>query len=96
MRAALLQVRDRALLAAGQCTVAFPAECADALPELFRLLMSHLDDNIYSVREDAAVALGDVVRAYRRDALDRLLPWLRCGFAVRKWLASSSRASGYT
>ncbi|KAK9917751.1 hypothetical protein WJX75_007815 [Coccomyxa subellipsoidea] len=70
-------VRDRALLAAGQCTVAFPAECADALPELYRLLMSHLDDNIYSVREDAAIALGDVVRAYRQDALDRLLPWLR-------------------
>lgn len=71
------QVRDRALLAAGRCALAFPAECSPFLTDLYRLWMAHLDDNIYSVREDAAVALGDAVRVYRQEALDKLLPWLR-------------------
>ncbi len=77
MLTVLRQVRDRALLAAGSCALAFPAECTPFLPDLYRLWMASLDDNIYSVREDAAVALGDAVRAYKQEALHKLLPWLR-------------------
>lgn len=71
-----VQVRDRALLASGKCAASFPEECRGSLPDLYGLWISHLDDNIYSVREDAAVALGDAVRAYDQEALDRVLPVL--------------------
>ena len=67
-------MRDAALLASGKTALAFPAETRPAMPDLERLWLMHLDDNIPSVREDAAVALGDVVRAYGREALDKLLP----------------------
>lgn len=38
--------------------------------------IGHLSDNVWSVREDAAIALGNVLRAYGQEALDKVLPVL--------------------
>jgi hypothetical protein len=48
------------------------------LKVIYPLWFEHLSDNIFSVREDAAIALGCAVRAYGHGALDRVLPKLRC------------------
>ena len=74
----LRQVRSAAALAAGRCAAAFPAESEPWQPELWPLLRGLLDDNVPSVRGDAAVALADVVRAWGKPMLDLLLPALRC------------------
>ena len=76
------QVRDAALLASARCALAFPEEVRPQLPDLYRLWLGHLDDNIPSVRADAAAALGIVVRAYGQAALDELLPVLRWALPV--------------
>jgi len=39
--------------------------------------VEQLTDQIWSVREDAAIALADAIRAYGSDVLDKLLPLLR-------------------
>ena len=70
-------MRDAALLASARCVRALPGESRAWLPDLEPLWLGHLDDNIPSVREDAAVALGDVVRAYGQEALAKILPALR-------------------
>eukprot|EP00884_Botryococcus_braunii_P015994 jgi/Botrbrau1/3078/Bobra.0070s0065.1 len=70
-------VRDAACLASAKAALAFPEEVRYSLDELYPLWLSHLDDNIYSVREDAAVALGDVIRAYGPEAVDRIMPVVR-------------------
>ncbi|KAK9823094.1 hypothetical protein WJX72_000228 [[Myrmecia] bisecta] len=70
-------VRDAACIATAKCVLAYPEEARQWLEELYPLWLEHLDDNIFSVRENAAIALGDVVRAYQQEALDRLLPVLR-------------------
>lgn len=74
---AMLQVRDAALVAAGKCVAAFPEECRATLPELLKLWSAHLDDNIPSVRANAAAALGDALKAYKQELLDQLLPLIR-------------------
>lgn len=51
-------VRAAACEACGRCIAARPAACASALPELYVLFEAHLSDNVPSVRQDAAVALG--------------------------------------
>ena len=66
-------MRDAALLASGKCATSFPEQCRRALPELYRLWTAHLDDNIPSVRADAAAALGDAIQAYP-ELLEQLLP----------------------
>jgi hypothetical protein len=55
-------VRDAACLACGRGVVAFPEESREVLEELYTLWFAHLEDNIYSVREDSAVALGNAGR----------------------------------
>ena len=69
-------MRDAALLASGKCAASFPEQCRGALPELYRLWTVHLDDNIPSVRADAAAALGDTMQAYP-ELLEQLLPLIR-------------------
>ncbi len=66
-------------MATGSVVLAFPAESRPWLEELYALWFSHAWDNIFSVREDAAVALGNVVRAYGDEALQRVLVKVRCG-----------------
>jgi hypothetical protein len=67
-------VRDAACLASSQFVVAFPEESRDALEQLYELWIDHLADEIWSLREDAAIALGNVMRAYGKDAVDRVAP----------------------
>ena len=55
------------------------------LEELFPLWFAHLSDVIPSVRQDAAAALADAVRAYGDEALQRILPQLRwAGLALAR------------
>ena len=56
-----------------------PEECRASLPELLKLWSAHLDDNIPSVRANAAAALGDALRAYKQKLLDQILPLIRLG-----------------
>ena len=72
-----LQVRDGAGLATASCVLTFPEQCKGQLPLLYPLWLRQLDDNVWSVRAHAAMALADVVRAYQQDALDVVLPHLR-------------------
>lgn len=65
-------VRDAACLACGRAVKAFPQESIVILDELYKLWFSHLWDNIYSVREDSAIALGDAARAYGEQAVRRI------------------------
>ncbi|KAG7377730.1 hypothetical protein PHYPSEUDO_011075 [Phytophthora pseudosyringae] len=65
-------VRDAACLASAQLVLGFPDECRPFLDELYHLWVDHLSDDIWSVREDAAIALGNVIRAYGQEALDRV------------------------
>ena len=71
-------MRSAAALAAGRCAAAFPAEAEPWRAELWPLLRGALDDNVPSVRGEAAVALADAVRAWGSPMLDLLLPALRC------------------
>uniref|UniRef100_A0AAV1TEN1 Uncharacterized protein n=1 Tax=Peronospora matthiolae TaxID=2874970 RepID=A0AAV1TEN1_9STRA len=66
-------VRDAACLASAQLVLGFPEECRPFLEELYRLWIDHLSDYVWSVREDAAIALGNVIRAYGKEALDRVV-----------------------
>jgi hypothetical protein len=47
------------------------------LEELYALWFAHLWDNIWSVRETTAVALGEVLRVYGDEAWARLMPVLK-------------------
>jgi len=64
-------VRDEACLACGTFAAVYPDLCRPDLETLYDLWFLHLRDPIWSVREDAARALGDAVRAYGTEAIDR-------------------------
>jgi hypothetical protein len=66
-------VRDAACLACGRCVLAFPEESKEVLEKLYDLWFAHLWDNIFSVREDSAIALGNAARAYGPDAISRIV-----------------------
>lgn len=70
-------VRDAACLATGRCVIAFPEESRDILDKLYDLWFAHLEENIFSVREDSAVALGNAARAYGQEAVDKIVPRLK-------------------
>ena len=74
-----MQVRDAASTAYAKAVLAFPGACKPALPEVWPLWFGLLDENVFSVREHAAAALCDVVRAYGQEALELVLPVLRYG-----------------
>lgn len=76
-RWASAQVRQAACEACGQFAVAYPEETRGLLPRLWRLWFDHAAENVPSVRETAAVALGNAVRAYGQPALDVVLPCAR-------------------
>ncbi|CAI9744392.1 XP_029652912.1uncharacterized protein LOC115226077 [Octopus vulgaris] len=57
-------VRDAACLASGNFIECFPDECKCKLEVLFPLFFANLRDNIPSVRQGAAQALCNVVKAY--------------------------------
>jgi hypothetical protein len=58
-------VRDAACTALGRCVLAYPLETRQSvLGELYGLWAAHLWDNIPTVRENSAAALGRALRAY--------------------------------
>jgi hypothetical protein len=59
-------VRDAACTALGRCVLAYPAETrrGGLLADLYALWAAHLWDNIPTVRENSAAALGRALRAY--------------------------------
>ncbi|CAG9464545.1 unnamed protein product [Pedinophyceae sp. YPF-701] len=69
-------VRDAACNACGLCVLACPEESREVLDELYDLWFAHLWDNIPTVREDSAVALGRCLRAYGDEARERIVPRL--------------------
>lgn len=78
-------MRSAAALAAGRCAAAFPEAAAPWRAELWPLLAGLLDDNVPSVRGDAAAALADAVRAWGPAMLELLLPALRCARTTGAW-----------
>lgn len=72
-----LQVRDASATAYAKAVLAFPETCRPAVADVWPQWLGLLDDNVFSVRQHAAVALADVARAYGRDTIDQLLPLIR-------------------
>ena len=70
-------VRDCACVACGNFVSSFPEECSPLLEELYKLWFDQVSDNIWSVREGSAVALGNVMRTFGRDAIKRVVEYLR-------------------
>jgi len=69
-------VRDEACLACGLFVKAYPAYCKhnpELLNELTSLWLLNLMDPIWSVREDAAIALADALSAFEDDDVHLLL-----------------------
>ena len=72
-----VQVRDAACAASGTLVRHFPAETRAQLIQLVPKWLKQLDDNVWSVREHAAVAIADAVRAFGQDVLTLIEPPLR-------------------
>ena len=70
-------VRDEACLACGIFCLAYPEECKMELDTLFTRWTEQLTDQIWSVREDAAVALGDAVEAYGDSLFGKVIEVLK-------------------
>lgn len=87
-------VRDAACVACGRCVTAFPEESREVLEELYSLWFAHLWDNIYSVREDSAVALADAARAYGDEAIHRILAKIEEMLPLAKDQPADSKAYG--
>lgn len=70
-------VRDEACLACGIFCKAYPNECLEELDMLKEKWVEQLTDQIWSVRQDAGVALADAMEAYGDDMLNFLLDILK-------------------
>jgi hypothetical protein len=70
-------VRDAACVATGRFVGAFPEGCRARLPELYPLWFAALTDNIWSVREDSAVALAQIAAALGDESLAKVQAKLR-------------------
>ena len=70
-------MRDAACVACGRCAANFPDDMRPTLPTLWGLWESTLDNNIFSVRESAAIALGDAVRGLGDEAVGHVEDILR-------------------
>ena len=53
-----------ACLACGKFVLCFPEECRPFIEELFPLFIGNLEDSIPSVRQGAAAAIANIVKAY--------------------------------
>lgn len=70
-------VRDEACLACGIFCRAYPEECKSELETLWTRWTEQLTDQIWSVREGAAVALGQAYQAYGQDFFNRLMIFIK-------------------
>ena len=68
-------MRDSACLALGNFVTKFPKESENDIEELFDLWFEHLSDNIPSVRQDTAAALGKILKS-DETALERVTIFL--------------------
>lgn len=69
-------VRDCACTACASAVANFPEAAAPKLDDLYGLWFDHLWDNIYSVRENSAIALGVVAGTLREGTVARMRAWL--------------------
>ena len=60
-----------ACLACGNFITCFPDECHEYLSQLYPLFLANLEDSIPSVRQGAAVAIGNLVKTYGKKEADR-------------------------
>eukprot|EP01130_Rhizamoeba_saxonica_P008163 TRINITY_DN3297_c1_g1_i1.p1 TRINITY_DN3297_c1_g1~~TRINITY_DN3297_c1_g1_i1.p1 ORF type:complete len:644 (-),score=136.08 TRINITY_DN3297_c1_g1_i1:20-1951(-) len=70
-------VRDAACIASGEFIIYYPEESKEKLEIFYDLWFHHLSDNIWSVRETTALALGNVMRAYKEPAVDIICDKIR-------------------
>lgn len=78
-------VRDEACMATGTLCKCFPEDCRPEFKLLWERWTEQLTDQIWSVRRDAAVALGDALDAYgsevwkllQKDLIPKILPAAR-------------------
>ncbi|XP_063218137.1 uncharacterized protein LOC134528448 isoform X1 [Bacillus rossius redtenbacheri] len=85
-------VRDAACVACGHFVLCFPDEAHGSLALLYPLFFANLGDPIASVRQGAAAALGNVVRAYGREAAARVMDQVTQGLkGVRNQPAESDK-----
>nr|CAD7395536.1 unnamed protein product [Timema poppensis] len=66
-------VRDAACVACGHFILCFPDESHESMTFLYPLFFGNLEDPIPTVRQGAAVALANVVRAYGQESLAVLM-----------------------
>ncbi|XP_071962564.1 uncharacterized protein [Antedon mediterranea] len=83
-------VRDAACIACGNFILCFPEESKSSMDALYPLFFGNLADNIPSVRQGAAVALGNVAKAYGEDAIKILFEKIKEGIAGLEQQAESS------
>eukprot|EP00850_Spirogloea_muscicola_P014971 SM000111S18794 [mRNA] locus=s111:183250:196627:+ [translate_table: standard] len=87
-------VRDAACTACGRCIFGFPEESRVVLPELFDLWFAHLVDNISSVRQDSAAALGSAMKVYKDEAIAKVVVALTELLPLAKEQPDESRRYG--
>ncbi|KAK2178117.1 hypothetical protein NP493_558g01003 [Ridgeia piscesae] len=87
-------VRDASCVACGNFVLCFPEESKGAMTDLYTLFFENLQDAIASVRQGAALALANVVRAYGKEAQEIVLGKAREGLAgVEKQEVTAERYS---
>jgi len=71
-------VRIASGTAASRFALSFPSEtkATSAVPQLIAFYIDHMSSNINGVREDAAVAMGVLVKAYGKEVLEVIQPML--------------------
>lgn len=74
-------VRDAACLACGNFMLCYPEESKASLKTVYPLFFNNLQDCIPSVRQGAAAALANVVRAYGQEAFQVVKPKITEGLA---------------
>lgn len=77
-------VRDCACVAAGSFVKSFPEESKAQLETLFNLFLSNLKDPISSVRQGAALAIANCVRAYQDEIFHRVVDVIGDGLSGLK------------
>ncbi|KAL8583744.1 hypothetical protein ACOMHN_000365 [Nucella lapillus] len=88
-------VRDAACVACGNFVLCFPEESRGSLPALYPLFFNNLQDNIPSVRQGAAVALTNVVKAYGESSQETVLAKVSEGLrGLESQPATSEKYSG--
>ncbi|XP_068210771.1 uncharacterized protein [Palaemon carinicauda] len=73
-------VRDAACVACGSFILCFPDEAKDSMEMLYPLFFTNLEDSIPSVRQGAAIAIANIVRAYGNEVLPVIFEKMREAF----------------